>query len=165
MPDTHAPNSEIILYQTQDGDTRIQVRFEDETVCLSQNQMAELFETTKQNISLHVRNVFADGQLQEGSVVKEYLTTAADGKAYRTSYYNLDVIISVGYRVRSLRGTRFRIWATQRLRDYIIKGFAMDDQRLKEAGGGDYFGELVRPRRHTDGKERAWSANHTRWAA
>ena len=148
--------SELILYQTEGGDTRIQVRFEDETVWLSQNQMAELFETTKQNISLHVRNVFAEGELQEGPVVKEYLTTAADGKAYRTSYYNLDVIISVGYRVSSLRGTQFRIWATQRLREYLVKGFVLDDERLKESGGHDYFDELLARIRDIRSSERVF---------
>ena len=93
--------------------------------------MAELFQTSKQNVSLHIRNIFAEGELREDSVVKESLTTAADGKKYATKFYNLDVIISVGYRVKSLRGTQFRIWATQRLREYIVKGFTMDDERLK----------------------------------
>lgn len=111
---------------------------------LSQAQMAELFQTSKQNISLHIRNIFEEGELDESAVVKEYLTTATDGKAYRVLHYNLDVIISVGYRVRSHVGTQFRIWATQRLRDYIIKGFALDDQKLKEqATVGDYFDELL----------------------
>ncbi|MBL8191837.1 MAG: virulence RhuM family protein [Acidobacteria bacterium] len=105
--------------------------------------MAELFQTTKQNISLHIRNIFEENELQEDAVVKESLTTAADGKNYRVSFYNLDVIISVGYRVKSLRGTQFRIWATQRLREYLIKGFALDDERLKRKGGGDYFDELL----------------------
>jgi hypothetical protein len=105
--------------------------------------MTELFQSTKQNISLHIRNVFAEGELQPDSVVKHYLTTAADGKNSRTAFYNLDVIISVGYGVRSQRGTQFRIWATGRLRDYLVKGFAMDDRRLKELGGGHYFEELL----------------------
>src|SRR3990172_9224319 len=137
------PQSQFLLYQTSDGQTRLEVRLENETVWLSQNQMAELFQTTKQNISLHIRNIFKEGELPEGSVVKEYLTTAADGKNYKTSFYNLDVIISVGYRVKSHRGTQFRIWATQRLREYIVKGFALDDERLKRAGGGNYFQELL----------------------
>ncbi|HLG16958.1 MAG TPA: virulence RhuM family protein [Blastocatellia bacterium] len=137
-------HSEIILYQTEDKRTRIEVRLEDETVWLSQSQMAELFQTTKQNISLHVRNIFAEHELQEDQVVKEYLTTAADGKKYATGHYNLDVIISVGYRVKSHRGTQFRIWATQRLREYLIKGFALDDERLKEGGTKNtYFDELL----------------------
>lgn len=106
--------------------------------------MADLFQTSKQNVSLHIRNVFAEGELPEESVVKDYLTTAADGKSYLVLHYNLDVIISVGYRVRSHIGTQFRTWATQRLRDYVIKGFALDDQRLKEQTiVGDYFDELL----------------------
>jgi len=138
------PRSEIILYQTEDKRTQIEVRLEGETVWLSQNQMAELFQSTKQNISLHIRNIFDEGELKEAGVVKEYLTTAADGKKYQTLYYNLDVIISVGYRVKSHRGTQFRIWATQRLREYIVKGFALDDERLKEGGTkNEYFDELL----------------------
>jgi len=140
---SNEPHSQFLLYQTSDGQTRLEVRLENETVWLSQNQMAELFQTTKQNVSLHIRNIFKEDELPEGSVVKEYLTTAADGKNYKTSFYNLDVIISVGYRVKSHRGTQFRIWATQRLREYIVKGFSLDDQRLKRAGGGNYFEELL----------------------
>lgn len=102
-----------------------------------------LFQTSKQNVSLHINNVFKEGELNELSVVKEYLTTAADGKKYKTKFYNLDVIISVGYRVKSHRGTQFRIWATQRLKEYIIKGFTMNDDLLKKAGGGNYFEELL----------------------
>ena len=105
--------SEIIIYQTDDGQTKIDVRMEKETVWLSQAQMAELFQTTKQNVSLHINNAFAEGELEQDSVVKEYLTTAADGKNYRTKHYSLDVIISVGYRVKSLRGTQFRRWALE----------------------------------------------------
>jgi hypothetical protein len=112
-------------------------------VWLNQLQMSELFQTSKQNVSLHIQNIFRERELEEGSVVKEYLTTAADGKKYPTKFYNLDVIISVGYRVKSLRGTQFRIWATQRLREYLIKGFTLDDERLKQAGGGNYFDELL----------------------
>jgi hypothetical protein len=134
-------NSEILLYQSDDGRIRIQVRLEDNTVWLTQADMAELFQTTKQNVSLHIRNVFEQGELNEISVVKDYLTTAADGKNYRTKFYNLDVIISVGYRVKSLRGTQFRIWATERLREYLIKGFTMNDELLKQGGG--YFDELL----------------------
>jgi hypothetical protein len=136
-------NSEIIIYQSEDGNTKVEVRMEGETVWLTQGQMAELFQTTKQNVSLHIKNSFAEGELHENAVVKEFLTTAADGKKYATKYYNLDVIISVGYRVKSLRGTQFRIWATQRLREYIIKGFALDDERLKRAGQMNYFQELL----------------------
>ncbi len=124
---------EILLYQAEDGQTRLEVRMNKETVWLSQNQMAILFQTTKQNVSLHIKNVFSEGELSEDSVVKDFLTTASDGKNYQTRYYNLDVIISVGYRVKSLRGTQFRIWATQRLREYIVKGFTLDDDRLSPA--------------------------------
>jgi hypothetical protein len=137
------PQSQLLLYQTEDGKTRLEVRLENETVWLTQNQMAELFQTSIPNVSMHIRNVFAEGELQPGSVVKEFLTTAADGKNYQTKFYNLDVIISVGYRVKSHRGTQFRIWATQRLREYIVKGFALDDERFKRAGGGNYFEELL----------------------
>ena len=136
-------SSEFHLYQTDDGNTRIEVRIQDETVWLTQMSMAELFQTTKQNISLHIKNVFNEGELEENRVVKDFLTTAADGKNYRSRHYNLDVIISVGYRVKSHRGTQFRIWATQRLKEYIIKGFALNDERLKQIGGGNYFDELL----------------------
>jgi len=135
-------SSEILIYQTPDGNTKVDVRVEEETVWLSQQQMGELFQTTKQNISLHIKNIFTEGELLENSVVKEYLTTAADGKNYKTLHYNLDVIISVGYRVKSHIGTHFRIWATQRLKEYIIKGFVLDDERLKHARN-NYFDELL----------------------
>ena len=134
---------EIIIYQTEDGLTKIDVSMQDETVWLSQADMSTLFQTTKQNISLHINNIFKDGELDRASVVKEYLTTGADGKNYKTKFYNLDVIISVGYRVKSQRGVQFRIWATNILKEYIKKGFAMDDDRLKELGGGGYFKELL----------------------
>ncbi len=140
---SNEPQSRFLLYQTSDGQTRLEVRLENETVWLSQIQMAELFQTSIPNVSMHIRNVFAEGELQPGSVVKEFLTTAADGKNYQTKFYNLDVIISVGYRVKSHRGTQFRIWATQRLREYIVKGFLLDDERLKRGGGGNYFEELL----------------------
>ncbi len=133
----------VVIYQTEDGKTKLDVRFENETVWLTQAQMTELFQTTKQNVSLHIRNCFREGELEEASVVKESLTTAADGKKYKTKEYNLDVIISVGYRVKSLRGTQFRRWATERLKEYIIKGFTMDDERLKNLGGGNYWKELL----------------------
>lgn len=136
-------NNQIIMYQTEDGLTKIDVTLEDETVWLNQAQMAELFQTTKQNISYHINNCFKEGELIETSVVKDFLTTAADGKPYNTHYYNLDVIISVGYRVKSLRGTQFRIWANSVLKEYLIKGFAMNDDLLKSSGGGDYFKELL----------------------
>ncbi len=135
--------NDIIIYQTQDGKTKIDVKFVDETVWLTQAQMAELLETTKQNISQHIKNAFEEGELDEISVVKNFLTTAQDGKNYNTKYYNLDVIISVGYRVKSLRGTQFRIWATQVLKEYLKKGFALNDDLLKQAGGGGYWQELL----------------------
>ena len=139
------PGGQFLVYQTADGKLKIDVRFEGETVWLTQQHMGELFQTSVPNISMHVRNVFAEGELQAGSVVKESLTTAADGKKYATKFYNLDVIISVGYRVKSQRGTQFRIWATQRLREYIVKGFLLDDERLKNPDlPFDYFEELMR---------------------
>ncbi len=139
------PKSQFLVYQTEDGKLKIDVRFEGETVWLTQQHMAELFQTTKQNVSLHIRNIFSEGELREDSVVKESLTTAADSKNYATKFYNLDVIISVGYRVKSLRGTQFRIWATQQLREYIVKGFVLDDERLKNPDQPfDYFEELTR---------------------
>lgn len=139
------PGGQFLVYQTEDGKLKLDVRFEGETVWLTQQHMAELFQTTKQNVSLHIQNAFSQGELHEDSVVKESLTTAADGKKYATKFYNLDVIISVGYRVKSLRGTQFRIWATQRLREYIVKGFVLDDERLKNPDQPfDYFEELMR---------------------
>lgn len=136
-------DSEIIIYQTGDGNTKIEVRLENESVWLNQAQMSTLYQASKQNISYHIKNIFKEGELNEKSVVKEYLTTAADEKAYKTKYYNLDVIISVGYRVNSHRGTQFRIWATQRLREYLVKGFILDDERLKSGNQPNYFQELL----------------------
>jgi hypothetical protein len=135
--------SEILFYTTLDGKQRIEVRLEGETVWLSQIAMAELFQTTKQNISLHLKNIFEENELTESSVVKEYLTTASDGKAYKTKFYRLEAIIAVGYRVKSHHGTQFRQWATQCLSEYIVKGFTIDDERLSEPGGIDYFDELL----------------------
>ena len=140
---TPEQSGEIILYTTPDGKKRIDVRLENETVWLAQLAMSELFQTTKQNISLHLKNIFAEGELEEESVVKDYLTTAADGKKYKTKMYNLEAIIAVGYRVKSHRGVQFRQWATEMLKEYIVKGFAMDDERLAEPGGIDYFDELL----------------------
>ena len=143
-PSTSRQEQDVLLYQTDDGTTRVEVRVAGETVWLNQNQMADLFLTTKQNVGQHIRNVFAEGELAPESVVKDFFTTAADGKQYRTKHYSLDVIISVGYRVKSHRGTQFRIWATQQLRSYLVKGFALDDRRLKEGGSTDrYFDELL----------------------
>ncbi|MCD4825939.1 MAG: virulence RhuM family protein [Phycisphaerae bacterium] len=145
MADIVPQNSggEFLLYQTEDGQTHIQCRLQGETLWLTQQQMAEMFQTSKQNVSLHLKNIYKEVELAENRVVKEYLTTASDGKQYQVKHYNLDAIISVGYRVNSLRGTQFRIWATQRLREYLVKGFAMDDERLKAAGSGNYFDELL----------------------
>ena len=123
---------EIIIYRTKDKQTQIEVNFENDTVWLTQQQMASLFGQTKQNISLHVNNCFKEKELKLSSVVKESLTTAADGKRYKTKYYNLDVIISIGYRVKSIRGTQFRQWATQRLKDYLIEGVAINEKRLAQ---------------------------------
>ena len=147
--------NKIIIYKTEDGVTKIDVRLEDETVWLTQAQMAELFQTTKQNVSLHISNIFKEGELQKQSVVKEFLTTASDGKNYPTFHYNLDVIISVGYRVKSLRGTQFRIWANNVLKEYMIKGFAMNDDLLKSSGG-DYFKELLERIRDIRSSERVF---------
>ncbi len=135
--------SEVILYTTDDGRTRIDLQLEDGTVWLSQLQIAELFQATKQNISLHLKNIFEDGELIPDSVVKESLTTAADGKAYRTKLYNLDAILAVGYRVRSPRGVQFRRYASTVLKEYLEKGFALNDERLKNLGGGNYWKELL----------------------
>ncbi|MBU4347037.1 virulence RhuM family protein [Patescibacteria group bacterium] len=125
-------NNQIIIYNTADGETKIEVRMKDETVWLSQKQMAELFDCSVDNISLHLKNVFKEAELSENSVTEESSVTATDGKNYVVKHYNLDAIISVGYRINSLRGTQFRIWATQKLKEYIIKGFVMDDERLAE---------------------------------
>lgn len=134
---------QILLYRTSDGKTRIDVKLYDQTAWLTQAQMATLFETTKQNIGIHLKNLFAEGEIAEISVVKDYFTTASDGKSYNTLHYNLDAIIAVGYRVKSRRGIQFRQWATTILKEYLVKGFAMDDQRLKEPGGLDYFDEWL----------------------
>lgn len=136
-------NSEIIMYQTEDGLTKIEVTFDDDTVWLSIDQMAELFQRNKSTISRHIKNIFEEGELVRNSVVANYATTAADGKTYKVDYYNLDVIISVGYRVKSLRGTQFRIWASSVLKEYMRKGFAMNDDLLKNNGGGIFFDELL----------------------
>jgi len=138
-----SPTGEIVIYQTDDGKTKIEVRFVNETVWLTQALMAQLFGTSVPNINIHIRNILKDGELDANSVIKEFLTTAADGKNYRTKYYNLDMIISVGYRIKSTVATQFRIWATSVLKEYIIKGFTLDDDRLKGAGGGGYWKELL----------------------
>ncbi|RHD54030.1 virulence RhuM family protein [Phocaeicola plebeius] len=136
-------NGNIILYQTEDGKSRIEVTLCNDTVWLTADQMAELFQRNKSTISRHIKNVFEDGELNPDSVVAFFATTAADNKKYQVAYYNLDMIISVGYRVKSHRGVQFRIWATQVLREYLVKGFVMNDDLLKRAGGGNYFDELL----------------------
>ena len=138
------PKSELILYQTEDNRTRIEVRLENETVWLTQKLMAELFQKDVRTVNEHIQNIFEEGELSPDSVIRKFRITAADGKAYDTQHYNLDVIIAVGYRVKSHRGTQFRQWATQRLREYIVKGFTLDDERLKEGGTrNEYFDELL----------------------
>ena len=135
--------SNIIMYTTEDGLTKIETTFDGDTVWLSINQMAELFQRDRSVIGKHVRNIFKEGELKKESVWAKFAYTAADGKVYDVDYYNLDVIISVGYRVKSQRGTQFRIWASGVLKEYMKKGFALDDDRLKRLGGGNYFEELL----------------------
>lgn len=134
---------QFLLYQTPGGDSQIEVKLQNDTVWLSLDQMAELFQRNKSTISRHIKNVLEDGELEADSVIANFATTATDGKNYSVAYYNLDMIISVGYRVHSYRGVQFRIWATKVLKEYIVKGFAMNDDLLKRAGGGNYFDELL----------------------
>ena len=139
-------NSNIIMYTTEDGLTKIEVTFEEDTVWLSLEQMTELFQRNKSTISRHIKNVFSEGELQQESTVAKFATVQMEGARQVSrdiEYYNLDVIISVGYRVKSLRGTQFRIWASSVLKEYMKKGFALDDDRLKRLGGGNYFDELL----------------------
>ena len=136
-------NSNIIIYTTEDGLTKISTTFDEDTVWLSIDQMAELFQRNKSTISKHIKNIFTDGELSREAVVANFATTASDGKVYKVDHYNLDVIISVGYRVKSQRGVQFRIWATNVLKEYLRKGFVIDDERLKNLGGGGYFKELL----------------------
>ena len=133
----------FIIYTSENGKTKVNVKINNETVWLSLDQIAELFQRDKSTISRHIKNIFEEGELQRNSVVANYATTATDGKIYQVDYYNLDVIISVGYRIKSIIGTRFRIWATERLKEYMIKGFSIDDERLKGNGGGNYWKELL----------------------
>ncbi len=136
-------NSNIIIYQSENGKTHVEVKLEENTVWLTQQQMCDLYQTSKSNVSEHIKHIFEDGELNENSVVRKFRTTASDGKSYNVAYYNLDMILSLGYRIRSIIATRFRQWATQRLTEYIIKGFTMDDDRLKQIGGGGYWKELL----------------------
>ena len=135
--------NKIIIYTDDSGLTKIDVKLEDETLWLTQAQMCALYQTSKSNVSEHIKHIFDEGELQENSVVRKFRTTAADGKSYLTTYYNLDMIIALGYRVRSIIATRFRQWATIRLKEYITKGFTLDDDRLKQLGGGGYWTELL----------------------
>ena len=136
-------NTDIIIYTTEDGLSKVETTFDNDTVWLSLEQMSELFQRDKSTISRHIRNVFDEGELDRNSVVAKFATTASDGKTYNVDYYNLDVIISVGYRVKSQRGVQFRIWASNLLKEYLKKGFVMDDERLKNLGGGGYWKELL----------------------
>ncbi len=140
---TEERQGEIVIYQAESGDTKIDVRFVDETVWLTQAQLCELYQTSKSNVSEHIKHIFEEGELDEDSVVRKFRTTAADGKQYNVTHYNLDMIISLGYRVKSKIATQFRRWATERLKEYMVKGFTMDDERLKKLGGGSYWKELL----------------------
>jgi len=140
---TLEPNNDVIIYAGADGAPRLEVQLQDETVWLSQTQLVELFDSSKSNISEHIKHIFAEGELAAEAVVRNFRTTASDGKSYAVDHYNLDMIISLGYRVRSQVATHFRQWATARLREYIVKGFTIDDERLKQAGGGGYWKELL----------------------
>ena len=135
--------NKVIIYTTNDGKTKIDVKLEEETLWLTQAQMCELYQTSKSNVSEHIKHIFEEGELNEDSVVRKFRTTAADGKEYLVLHYNLDMIIALGYRVRSIIATRFRQWATERLKEYIVKGFTLDDERLKKLGGGSYWKELL----------------------
>lgn len=135
--------NKIIIYTSVDGQTKIDVMLEGETLWLTQAQMCELYQTSKSNVSEHIKHIFEEGELDEKSVVRNFRTTASDGKSYNTTFYNLDMIIALGYRIKSVIATRFRQWATQRLKEYMIKGFTLDDDRLKKLGGGGYWKELL----------------------
>ena len=136
-------NNRILIYTDGSGLTRIDVKLEEDTLWLTQAQMCELYQTSKSNVSEHIKHIFEEGELQEEAVVRKFRTTAADGKSYLMTFYNLDIIIALGYRVRSIIATRFRQWATERLKEYIVKGFTLDDERLKKLGGGGYWKELL----------------------
>jgi hypothetical protein len=157
MSESTPINSDFILYTSQDGEVRVDVFVYDESVWLTQKAMQDLFDRSKSTVSEHISNIFKEGELVENQVVRKFRTTADDGKVYEVSYYNLDLIISVGYRIKSQRGTLFRIWATKILKDFIIKGFVIDDKRLKQGGqvfGKDYFEELLERIREIRASER-----------
>jgi hypothetical protein len=136
-------NNKVIIYTANDGKTKIDVKLEEDTLWLTQGQMCELYQTSKSNVSEHIKHIFEEGELSKDSVVRKFRTTATDGKDYMVSFYNLDMIIALGYRIRSIIATRFRQWATERLKEYIVKGFTLDDERLKKLGGGGYWKELL----------------------
>lgn len=142
MSDNHI-SGEIIIYQSEDGTSKLDVTLEDETVWLTQAQLVDLFQSSKANVSEHIKNIIREGELDEDSVVRKFRITASDGKLYLVKHYNLDMIISLGYRIQSKVATHFRRWASERLKEYIIKGFTMDDERLKGHAGGNYWNELL----------------------
>ena len=148
-------NSHIIIYQSDDGRTSVDVRFQGETTWLTQAQLVALFQSSKSNVSEHIKHIFEEKELDQNSVVRKFRTTAADGKTYETEHYNLDMIISLGYRIKSKIATKFRIWATERLREYIVKGFTIDSDRLKKLGGGNYWKELLDEIRDIRSSEKA----------
>ena len=140
---TDCNNSEILIYQSENGVTKIDVKIVDDTVWLTQAQLCELYQTSKSNVSEHIKHIFEDGELDRSSVIRKFRTTGTDGKTYNVIHYNLDMIISLGYRIKSIIATNFRRWATEHLKEYMIKGFTMDDERLKQLGGGNYWKELL----------------------
>lgn len=150
------PKSDILLYRSPTGNIRVEVTYEDESFWLSQKQLADVFEVDVRTVNEHLKNIFRSGELEEGSVIRKFRMTAADGKSYLTSFYHLDAIIAVGYRVNSYRATQFRIWATKTLREFIVKGFVLDDERLKQGKrlGKDYFDELLERIREIRASER-----------
>jgi hypothetical protein len=157
LPVPAGPPANFLFYTTEDGQAHIRVLVDGQTCWMTQKLMAELFETTVANANIHIHNIFEEGELDEKAAIKEYLITASDGKQYRVSHYNLDVILAVGYRVRSVRGTQFRRWATRTLREYLVKGFVLDDARLKaceQTFGQDYFDELLERIREIRASER-----------
>jgi hypothetical protein len=151
---SNEPTGNLVIYQTEDGRARIECRLVDATVWLSQARMGELFDRSKKTISEHLQNLFEEGEFDQDSVVRNFRTTAADGKSYDVAYYNLEAILAVGFRVKSPRGTQFRRWANSQLRELIVKGFVMDDERLKSPGGWDYFDELLAPIREIRASEK-----------
>lgn len=136
-------NNQILIYQSEDGSTHIEVKFTGDSVWLTQQQLCDLFQTSKSNVSEHIKHIFEEGELDRDSVVRKFRTTGSDGKNYQVTYFNLDMIIALGYRIKSIIATRFRQWSTERLKEYLIKGFTMDDERLKRLGGGGYWKELL----------------------